>query len=76
MVEIFRNPTIAEVKRLTKDGTTLRAAKDYRNGDIYLWDASGALHNEAIAQLGNFGYIDSVGQVCDAASYRRLLEQK
>lgn len=70
MVEVFRNPTVAKVKGLTRDGTTLRAAKDYRNGNIYLWGARGALHNEVIAQLGNFGYIDPVGQVCDAASYR------
>ncbi len=72
MVKLYRNPTENEVAALTRNGATLRAAKDYSTGDLYLWNAESASHNQVIAKLGHCENIDSVGQVYDVESYRRL----
>lgn len=68
-VEVIRNPTKQDIADLlrTARGGALRAAKDYRTGDIYVWDAEAALHEPMIKHLGllmgdSLGIIWSVEQ--------------
>ncbi|CUW37170.1 protein of unknown function [Magnetospirillum sp. XM-1] len=75
MVNVLKNPSEKEVARLTRGGAIFRAAKDYVTGDLYLWEAEAASHNEVIERIGNYGNVDSVGQVGSAADYRKLLSK-
>lgn len=72
MLDVFRNPTKSELNRLFKQHGALRAAKDHSTGDVYVWQAEGALHNEVISSLPQNGTIDSAGILWDASDYGRL----
>ena len=73
MVDIHRNPTKSELTKLLANGAVLRAVKDCQSGDIFLWNAEEALHNEFIEKLGaQAGTVDSVGQVFDRADKERI----
>jgi len=67
-----RNPTLQDIATLLKaaKGGALRAAKDYRKGEVFVWDAADALHQPMIQHLGlimgdSLGVIWSVEQAKD-----------
>lgn len=69
---VIQNPTLEDVASLLRaaKGGALRAAKDYKTGDIYIWDAEDALHRPMIEHLGlimgdSLGIIWSVEQAKD-----------
>ena len=66
---VLRNPTRQDVATLLEAarGGALRAAKDHRTGDVYVWDAADATHIQMLGHLGlimgvSLGVIWSVEQ--------------
>jgi hypothetical protein len=73
IVDIFVNPTKSELGKLVKSSGPQRAAKDFSNGDVYVWPSDAALHNEVIRALPQGRMIDSAGTVFDWKDYLALL---
>lgn len=53
-IEVVRNPSGADIRRMVEasPGGSLRACKDMRNGDLYVWDAAASTHRPMIERLG------------------------
>ena len=70
-----RNPTLQNIATLLEaaQGGALRAAKDFRTDDVYVWDAADATHNQ---MLGHLGLImgDSLGVIWSVEQARRVLK--
>ena len=71
-----RNPTLQDIATLLKaaKGGALRAAKDFRTDDVYVWDAADATHNQ---MLGHLGLImgDSLGVIWSVEQAKDLLKK-
>lgn len=50
---VTRNPTLQDIATLLEaaGGGAIRAAKDDRTGDVYIWDAAVATHNQMLGHL-------------------------
>jgi len=74
-LDFIRNPTLQDITTLLEaaQGGALRAAKDYRTGDVYVWDAADATHNQ---MLGHLRLImgDSLGVIWSVEQARDLLK--
>jgi hypothetical protein len=63
-MQVYEQPTRETVAKLLSTGSgTLRAVRDTRNGDLYVWDAEEALHEEAIRHLRLTDFAENVGQI-------------
>ena len=72
---VTRNPTLQDIATLLEAarGGALRAAKDDRTDDVYVWDAAVATH---IQMLGHLGLImgRSLGLIKSLDQARRILK--
>lgn len=67
-----KNPAAADIPSLLAGaaGGALRVAKDYRTGDLYVWDASVASHRQMIEALG-LDMADGVGFISGVSDLER-----
>jgi len=72
---VIRNPTLQDIATLLEAarGGALRAAKDYRTDDVYVWDAADALHREMIEHL-DLIMGDSLGIIWSVEQAKGVLE--
>jgi hypothetical protein len=76
-MEIYERPTRDDVARLLNQGSrTLRAIRDIRTGDFYVWDAEQALHEQAIHHLGLSEFAENMGQIHSLRDWEWLTGKK
>jgi len=72
-VRVFERPDQRDIASLLKQGShVLRAIRDTRSGDLYVWDAESALHEQIIRQLGLSDFAENLGQIHSLADFERL----
>ena len=63
-VEVLERPTKSDIAELLKRGSgTARVIRDTRTGDLFVWDAEEALHEEVIRHLGLSDSAENMGQI-------------
>lgn len=72
MAQVTARPSRADVERLLKKHSALRAIRDARTGDLYVWNAEEALHEEVLRQLGLTELGENVGQILSIQDFDKL----
>lgn len=70
-MQVYQRPSKADVAKLLKKHGSLRALKDHRSGDVYVFDAEAGLHEDAIRHLGG-DMIDNAGTIHSTDDFLRL----
>lgn len=59
-----------------KNSPAFRMLRDACTGDIYLWNAEDALHEEVVRQLALGDNVENLGQVYTWADYKKKSRQR
>lgn len=70
-MKITVRPTSTDIARLLRQHNALRALRDARTGDLYVWEAEAGAHNDAIRQLGG-DMLESVGFIFTLEDFKKL----